>query len=1236
MLNETFDQLDEAELWYVSDFTVAASWNQTAWNPDYLLTPPGEVVLTLDGTDTDGKDFTGSELQSKALYSYGSYEVDMVASGDSGVVSSFFLFSNTFFGAARHNEIDFEFLGNDTTKVNINYYYGNEKLGDNGSVQIDLGFDAADAMHTYRIDWHPDGIRWYADDVLLYEVVEETAPLPIPDEPMRIYMSVWSGGDGLQHWHGPIAPDVDTQARYSEVNFTPYVPEAPTDGSGAISFAGEDDAYVINLADGSFSQAAKVMATGDSLTVGRVDQNDPDDPEEAFDGYRMDLFDLIVEGGGWIDYVGGLQNGPADMMDRDHAAVSGVKLRTMVLNNDRSDADLSVNLSANSPDIVLLMAGTNDFNANLFTNNQLPPLLENMQKAVDQFYAYAGNASKYLVVSTLAPKVRGIPEEYASFINEGYSTVGGTPVLGDVGNGTYVPGLRALITALQAEHPTLILFDNPVGVDGLTSDDVHFSNEAYAEYAADMYNLLLTQIGQQAGTFGALAGTLPVASDVTGGNAGDRITGDGAANVIIGGGGADYLTGGAEADTFGYGSASLDGKRDYISDFSIAEGDTLDLSGVVAHYGWTLAEFQAAVRITEDVSGAELAVDTPSGLVPLVYIANISAAELANVLNVDLTDTSADADGNLAVTAPDVAISADEVTAVTFNVTGIDADATAVVEVSDGINTVTSAPLAADGSVILDLSSLADGNLTVSVTASDDDGNTAAVSGPNLILTTAGGALPTLSGTSGRDTLTDGDGATEILGLGDRDTLFGNGGNDILDGGAEVDKLYGGTGADVFRFTPDSLDGKSDVLYDLSIAEGDKIDVSQIGAFYGWDAGQTLGALTFQNIKVGTKITIATPDGTYNLATVLGLSAAELQAADILILEAGPPPDTGDDDGNLALIIPDTEIDASEVGTVQVDVTGIDADATAVVTLSAGGTDLTQNISADGTLFFDLSSLPDGPVSSSVVATDGSGNASAVSGSTLTLDTAPDLSADEDGNLAVTAPDTDITALEIGSVTFNVTGIDADATAVVEVSDGSNTVTSAPLAADGSVILDLSSLADGNLTVSVTASDDDGNTAAVNGPNLTLDSTIVVVPTLSGTSGRDTLTDGDGATEILGLGDRDTLFGNGGNDILDGGAEVDKLYGGTGADVFRFTPASLDDKSDVLYDLSIAEGDKIDVSQIGAFYGWDDTETLDALRLQNIKIGTKITVETPDGDYRIATVLDLSAAELQAGDVFIL
>ena len=256
---------------------------------------------------------------------------------------------------------------------------------------------------------------------------------------------------------------------------------------------------------------------------------------------------------------------------------------------------------------------------------------------------------------------------------------------------------------------------------------------------------------------------------------------------------------------------------------------------------------------------------------------------------------------------------------------------------------------------------------------------------------------------------------------------------------------------------------------------------------------------------------------------------------------------------------------------------GLDADATALVTLAAGGVDLTQTANADGDLVFDLTGLPDGPVATSVTATDGAGKTSTVSGPTLTLATTPDTSADSDGNLAVSAPDTFISDTEVAAVAFEVSGIDPDATAVVSVSDGSSTVASAVLAADGTVTLDLGLLADGPLSVWVTATDTTGNTALAAGPALTLDtSPPPPLGALVGTAGNDTLTAGDGNTEIFGLAGRDTLIGGAGDDILSGGTGKDTLTGGGGADIFRYEAADLDGNRDNITDFSIAEGDRID------------------------------------------------------------
>ena len=1452
MFDDNFDSFDTT-FWYVSDFTVAANWNQTAWEADYVVPTLGEVTLNLDGTDKEGKPFTGSEIQSDAFYGYGTYEVTMQAAAGSGAVSSFFLFSSEFFGADHHNEIDFEFLGNDTTKVNINYYYDNAKLGDNGSVQIDLGFDAAAGMHDYRIDWQPDAIRWFVDDVLIYEVRSDTAPLPIPDEDMKVYMNLWTGDDQLDHWHGPADPGLTTQAVYSGVSYQPYTASLPISQTGAVSFAGESEALLIDLETNTYGFAPEILALGDSLTVGFVDVTDPSEVPEERDGYRGDLFDLILANGGWIDYVGDEQSGPSSMIDTDHAGVGGTALWRMVAGNSSAgSADISDALAAHNPDIMLLMGGTNDFgtNASKFFDNRFPKFISKMTAAVDQFYDVPGNDQKYLVVSTLAPWYNGtVTPEYVEYVNEGYSTVGGVVVAGDAGNGTYVPGLKALITSLQATHATLLLFENPVDETGLSPDLVHYTDAAYTQYANAMYAFLEAEIGLTTGAF-APDLSLPDINSVLGGSTGDRIIGSAANDIIDGNGGRDYIEGAGGADVFLYSAGAMDGTTDVIADFSVSDGDTVNIGALAAVYGWSVVQLQAALTLTDTPLGVHLTLATPGGDVTFAELRGVTAAEVApqivytplnsadDDLNLTLSapdqfidineqtavelivsgldgdatatvtvsdgttdlvqaisadgtvtfdlsvladgeittlitatdaqgasltlpgpslslsslppppsadedgnmalaapdttiepgeetavqivltgldadatavvslsdgvttltqplsadgtaifdvsglsdgtlttsvtatdvnghsstvngpaltlsiapDVSADEDGNLALAAPDLNIDSTETGAVLITVSGIDADATAIVSLTDGVTTLTSATLLADGSVSFDVSGLADGALTTSVTATDGIGNTATVAGPSLTLDTTS-TPPTsqiIYGTEARDTLYASDADTEILGYGDIDKLYGGAGDDTIDGGAGKDRLYGGTGSDIFRVGMDGLDGQQDRIYDFSLAEGDKVDLALIAANYGWSETDLLNQITLTDSSNGLKVAIVTPDGGYNFLFIDGVLAADFLAANAIL---ATPAGSADDDGNMALSAPDTLIEPGEETAVTVSLAGLDADATADVTLSDGATSQTVALTADGDAVFDLSGFSDGPIATSVTATDAEGNVTTVSGPAITLDIAPDTSADEDGNLALTAPDNYIDGTELTAVTYSVGGIDADATAVISVTDGVTTLTSGTLAADGSVVFDFTGFADGAITSSVTATDGLGNTATVAGANVTLDSSATPPENaVFGTEAGETIKDGNGFITIFGLGGNDKLIGNGGddtlfggegndtlrgdngNDVLDGGAGADYLKGSAGFDTFVFNVDGLDGLTDRVDTFASVE-DTFDLTGIVQHYGWTQTEAESRIGFATSSTGVDVTLDTPDlGVITLADVRDISLADISLSD----
>ena len=69
----------------------------------------------------DGDKLTGGELKSKDFFHYGSYSVKMKPMKVDGTASTFF----TYTGPSDNqpwDEIDIEFLGKDTTKVQFNYF----------------------------------------------------------------------------------------------------------------------------------------------------------------------------------------------------------------------------------------------------------------------------------------------------------------------------------------------------------------------------------------------------------------------------------------------------------------------------------------------------------------------------------------------------------------------------------------------------------------------------------------------------------------------------------------------------------------------------------------------------------------------------------------------------------------------------------------------------------------------------------------------------------------------------------------------------------------------------------------------------------------------------------------------------------------------------------------------------------------------------------------------------------
>ncbi|WP_133126252.1 VWA domain-containing protein, partial [Vibrio breoganii] len=138
---------------------------------------------------------------------------------------------------------------------------------------------------------------------------------------------------------------------------------------------------------------------------------------------------------------------------------------------------------------------------------------------------------------------------------------------------------------------------------------------------------------------------------------------------------------------------------------------------------------------------------------------------------------------------------------------------------------------------------------------------------------------------------------------------------------------------------------------------------------------------------------------------------------------------------------------------------------------------------------------------------------------------------------------------------------------------------------------------------------------------------------LDGGSGNDILF-GQGGNDILtgGSGD-DLLLGGTGDDTLIGGMGEDIMTGGLGADTFEWTPSDLRvfNETDTIIDFSIAEGDKLDLSEL--FTDISEPLELDALltQLEGTITGDDtqsfITVEKGEESFTIE-LQGISATEL--------
>jgi len=193
---ENFERFDRSR-WFVSDGWTNGDYQNCTWSKNQVKVTGGILTLEFTKRPLKDRDYACAEVQTKARYDYGVYEARLRTPAGSGLDSAFF----TYIGPMQklpHDEIDFEILTKNPSKVQLNSYVGgvgkNEEL-----VEVPGGADQG--FNDYAFVWEQGRLRWYINGKLVRTLDD---PAKVPSHPSKIFFNLW-GSDTFTDWLGPFA-----------------------------------------------------------------------------------------------------------------------------------------------------------------------------------------------------------------------------------------------------------------------------------------------------------------------------------------------------------------------------------------------------------------------------------------------------------------------------------------------------------------------------------------------------------------------------------------------------------------------------------------------------------------------------------------------------------------------------------------------------------------------------------------------------------------------------------------------------------------------------------------------------------------------------------------------------------------------------------------------------------------------------------------------------------------------
>jgi len=159
---------------------------------------PGHVSISGDVVTIRIDQQSGSRIHSVNRYAYGVFTAWIKCpQGDTtGLVPTFY--TSSLEGSEDKDEVDFEFLGKNSSVVQTNYFFNG--TGKHESVH-ELGFDCSEAFHNYTIYWTSSSIEWFIDGQLVRNL-SNTNSSAYPTKPAYVYASIWDSGSAGGEWNG--------------------------------------------------------------------------------------------------------------------------------------------------------------------------------------------------------------------------------------------------------------------------------------------------------------------------------------------------------------------------------------------------------------------------------------------------------------------------------------------------------------------------------------------------------------------------------------------------------------------------------------------------------------------------------------------------------------------------------------------------------------------------------------------------------------------------------------------------------------------------------------------------------------------------------------------------------------------------------------------------------------------------------------------------------------------------